>query len=135
MKIVNITSHGAAAMADSLRRIADMLERGGPRAYVSGAITIDHRNDTAATPLSDHVVQRDLGLAYVEVVADLVLRPNLNAPPGGVKTHTERASGVQLRWDGKPMRAPRKGEWYRVKTRFLNASSNFKSPHWIYEEV
>ena len=130
-----LTPAETASVADTLRQLADHLEAGGPAAYVSGALIVDYGREFVAESLSENAVQRSPGPGRITVHANLVLRDQVEAPPGGVAAQHDQTWRLPLRWDGKPMRVPKDGEWYRVRNEFYIAGSRKRKAHWIYEEA
>lgn len=134
-----ITTKAAVSLVSELRELADFIERHGPAVYLGGGLAIDIQDDFSRHVTFDGAAIRNQPVARtLQLNADMQLRlhPAPEAPALGLKKR-RATDGAIVRWDGKPQRAPKRGEYYMYPDdegrQVFRAANDHKKPKWIME--
>ena len=130
----------ALALIANLRNLADHIELNGPGVIVGGTLSINVENDLIHSESERGHYQAHVRAVDITVEANLRLRGRMKSPMNGLKP-TRAEDGFIVRWDGKPPRAPKRGEYYLAGWNVENdpgyvrqATRNLKRAYFIYEE-
>ncbi len=126
----------AIAMIANLRNLADHIELNGPGVIVGGTLSINVENEVIHSEGERGRYQAHVKATDITVEANLQLRGRCESPSHGLKA-SRAEDGFIVRWDGKPPRAPKRGEYYNIgdDTNWVRqATRNLKRAYFIYEE-
>ena len=130
----------AIAMIANLRNLADHIELNGPGVIVGGMLSINIENELIHSESERGHYQAHVRATDITVEANLQLCGRSESPMNGLKM-MRAEDGFIVRWDGKPPRAPKRGEYYLAGWNVENdpgytrkATRNLKRAYFIYEE-
>lgn len=130
----------ALALIANLRNLADHIELNGPGVIVGGTLSINLENELIHSEGERGNYRAHVRATEITVEANLHLLGRTHSPERGLKA-TRAEDGFIVRWDGKPPRAPKRGEHYMAGWNVENdpgyvrkATRNLKRAYFIYEE-
>ena len=130
----------AIALIARLRSLADHIELNGPGVIVGGDLTITTKNELTRSESELGQYRVRVRATEITVESNLWLLGRYESPLRGLK-EVWAEDGAVVRWDGKPPRAPSRGDYYLAGCNDENdpgyvrrAARTLKRAYFIYEE-